>query len=91
VARVAQEGMEKVMNFRRKHDDAYYFNWLLHIDLELQKTFDPTHENMRKLRLVKQQDPSLIASNLRRAFSGIVQELSPSKKRSCLNYMETRK
>ncbi len=72
VARHAQDGIEQVRQFRRKTDDAYYYNWLLHIDLSLQLPFAPTHENMRSLDLHKSNPPHLIASNLRRAFSGIV-------------------
>jgi predicted Rossmann-fold nucleotide-binding protein len=72
VARQVQEGIEQVRQFRRKTDDAYYYNWLLHIDLSLQLPFAPTHENMRNLDLHKDNPPHLIASNLRRAFSGIV-------------------
>ncbi len=72
VARTAQEGIEQVYRFRRKTDDAYYFNWQLHIHLSFQLPFIPTHENMRKLDLRKGQAPYMLASNLRRAFSGIV-------------------
>jgi hypothetical protein len=72
VARLAQNGIDQVCQFRRKTDDAYYFNWLLHIHLSFQLPFVPTHENMRTLDLRKGQAPHLLASNLRRAFSGIV-------------------
>jgi pyrimidine/purine-5'-nucleotide nucleosidase len=72
VARMAQNGIDQVCQFRRKTDDAYYFNWLLHIHLSFQLPFVPTHENMRTLDLHKDQPPHLLASNLRRAFSGIV-------------------
>ena len=72
VARQVQEGIEQVRQFRRKTDDAYYFNWLLTIHLNFQLPFEPTHENMRSLDLRKGQPPHLLASHLRRAFSGIV-------------------
>lgn len=72
VAHHVQDGIEQVRQFRRKTDDAYYFNWLLHIHLSFQLPFVPTHENMRSLDLRKEQPPYLLASNLRRAFSGIV-------------------
>jgi hypothetical protein len=64
--------VDKVRQFRLKTDDAYYFNWMLNIDLSLQRPFAPSHENMRALDLHKNQAPHLLASNLRRAFSGIV-------------------
>lgn len=72
VARKTLEGVDKVRQFRLKTDDAYYFNWMLNIDLSLQRPFAPRHENMRALDLHKNQAPHLLASNLRRAFSGIV-------------------
>lgn len=72
VAREMQAGIKQVREFRKAHSDAYYFNWLLKIDQEFQKPFAPTHENMRNLRLHKNQEVHLLAANLRRAFSGIV-------------------
>jgi predicted Rossmann-fold nucleotide-binding protein len=74
-ARVGREmaaGLEKVREFRKQKGDAYYFNWLLHIDLAFQQPFLPTHENMAALELHKDQPVNLLAANLRRAFSGIV-------------------
>ncbi len=73
--RVADEmlsGTEQVHAFRHSHDDASYFNWLLKISQPLQTPFKPTHENMRQLKLDTQQEPHLLAANLRCAFSGIV-------------------
>lgn len=72
VAQEMQEGMKRVREFRKERSDAYYFNWLLKIDHEFQKPFLPTHENMRNLRLQKDQPSHLLAANLRRAFSGVV-------------------
>lgn len=72
VALIAKEGIERVRQFRKLNDDAYYFNWLLHIDPEFQHPFEPTHESMRNLDLSLKQDKYQLAVNLRRAFSGIV-------------------
>ena len=72
VARTMRIGMEKVTRFRRKHGDAYYFNWLLKIDEEFQKPFEPTHDNMAALELHTGLPPHLLAANLRRVMSGIV-------------------
>ncbi len=72
VAKSMKQGMKKVKNFRREHSDAYYYNWLLKIDSEFQKTFEPTHENMAALELHKELETHKLAANLRRAFSGIV-------------------
>ena len=72
VAQEVQAGIKKVREFRKVRGDAYYFNWLLKIDTEFQKPFDPTHENMRNLALHKNQERHLLAANLRRAFSGVV-------------------
>lgn len=72
VAQEVQAGIKKVREFRKTRGDAYYFNWLLKIDTEFQKPFDPTHDNMRNLELHKNQKNHLLAANLRRAFSGVV-------------------
>ena len=72
VAKEMQLGIKQVREFRKSRSDAYYFNWLLRIDEEFQKPFKPTHENMRNLRLHKNQEKHLLAANLRRAFSGVV-------------------
>ena len=72
VAQEVQAGIGQVREFRKATDDAYYFNWLLKIDPEFQKPFIPTHENIRNLELHKNQERYLLASNLRRVFSGIV-------------------
>lgn len=72
VAREMEAGIKRVREFRKEKADAYYFNWALKIDHEFQKPFMPTHENMRNLKLHKNQEPHLLAANLRRAFSGVV-------------------
>ncbi len=72
VAVAMQEGIKTVREFRKEKSDAYYFNWLLKIDHEFQRPFLPTHENMRNLKLHKNQPAHLLAANLRRAFSGVV-------------------
>ncbi|PXX46576.1 nucleotide 5'-monophosphate nucleosidase PpnN [Undibacterium pigrum] len=72
VAQEVQAGIRQVREFRKAKGDAYYFNWLLKIDAEFQKPFEPTHENMRNLALHKNQETHLLAANLRRAFSGVV-------------------
>lgn len=72
VAREIKEGMQAVRDFRRSTSDAYYYNWVLRIDYALQTPFQPTHDNMAKLVLHRDQDRFDLAANLRRAFSGIV-------------------
>ncbi len=72
VAKEMQNGIRQVREFRKSRSDAYYFNWLLKIDEEFQRPFKPTHENMRNLKLHKNQETHLLAANLRRAFSGVV-------------------
>jgi hypothetical protein len=67
-----QMGLKQVREFRKAKSDAYYFNWSLKIDHEFQRPFLPTHDNMRKLDLRRDQPNHLLAANLRRAFSGIV-------------------
>ncbi|MBS1235492.1 MAG: hypothetical protein H6R46_287 [Proteobacteria bacterium] len=72
VARAVQAGVQRVAEFRAARNDAYYFNWALTIDRELQAPFAPTHANMRNLDLTQNQDRHQLAANLRRAFSGVV-------------------
>ena len=72
VAREMREGLKQVREFREKLDDAFYFNWALTVDEEFQQPFNPTHENMQKLELRKDQPVHELAANLRRAFSGVV-------------------
>lgn len=72
VAQYMLKNCGKVFKHRRAHKDAYFFNWQLHIDHELQRTFEPTHKNMASIQLTKQQDSHVLAANLRKAFSGIV-------------------
>jgi predicted Rossmann-fold nucleotide-binding protein len=72
VARRMLDGMQDVRAFRKAHEDAYYYNWLLKIDEEFQRPFAPTHGNMAGLELHKDQERHLLAANLRRVFSGVV-------------------
>jgi len=72
VAREMHAGIRDVRAYRKEKRDAYYFNWLLRIEHEFQRPFRPTHENMRKLTLRKNQPRHSLAANLRRAFSGVV-------------------
>lgn len=72
VARAMKAGINQVTEYRRKQNDAFYFNWRLQIDLLFQEPFDPTHEAMSRLELHKNQPIDQLAANLRRAFSGIV-------------------
>lgn len=67
-----RDSMEKVTQFRKENNDAFFFNWMLTIDKEFQAPFAPTHENMNKLDLSLDQPIHILAANLRRAFSGIV-------------------
>lgn len=72
VAHAMQTGMGLVREHRKATSDAYYFNWGLAIDRELQSPFEPTHEAMASLELHKHGQPHELAAQLRRAFSGIV-------------------
>ncbi|SDU08189.1 hypothetical protein SAMN05216296_1664 [Pseudomonas pohangensis] len=72
VATQMARGLKEVKQFRRERNDAYHFNWLLKIDESFQRPFDPNHANMASLQLSRDLPPHELASNLRRAFSGIV-------------------
>src|SRR5690606_17777605 len=72
VALHMKRGVEKVRAHRLDTKDAFFFNWSLRIQPQFQKPFIPTHENMLKLRLFRDQPAHELAADLRRAFSGIV-------------------
>jgi len=72
VAEFMARGLEKVREYRIACKDAFYFNWLLEIGEDFQLPFQPTHANMEKLGLNRDQAVHQRAADLRRAFSGIV-------------------
>jgi predicted Rossmann-fold nucleotide-binding protein len=72
VADCVLQGIEKVHRFRRRQQESYAYNWLLTIPEKLQQPFKPSHESMAKLQLNTDISASDLASELRRAFSGIV-------------------
>lgn len=72
VARAMREGVDEVAEFRRAHNDAFYYNWRLNVQPGFQHPFEPTHEAMASLALHRNQPVHELAANLRRAFSGIV-------------------
>lgn len=72
VARFMCEGTHAVKEYRRTTGDSYCFNWTLHIDEPFQRPFAPTHQNVANLNLHREQEPQLLAADLRRAFSAIV-------------------
>lgn len=72
VARHVSRGMEEVRQYRLETNDAFFFNWSLHIPLPFQQPFAPSHENMARLHLHRDVPVHELAADLRRAFSGIV-------------------
>lgn len=72
VAHLVRKGVERVRGYRLDNQDAFFFNWALHIEREFQTPFRPTHEAMASLNLHREQEPHRLAADLRRAFSGIV-------------------
>ena len=72
VAALMKSGLNQVTEQRKASGEAYHFNWQLQIPYELQLPFEPTHTNMASLNLHKDQPISELASELRKALSGIV-------------------
>ena len=72
VADLMKQGLEDVIEYRKKHNDAFYYNWKLKIDSSFQHPFEPSHENMTALSLDTTLPAEELASNLRKAMSGIV-------------------
>jgi len=71
-AQLLSQDISNVKSVRRQEKNAFYFNWRLRIDSSFQQPFDATHENMAALNLCRNQKAHELASNLRRAFSGLV-------------------
>lgn len=72
VAQKMALGIENVRKHRIAQNDAFYFNWLLTIPLELQTPFNVSHENMKAVQIDRSLPLHELAANLRRVFSGIV-------------------
>ncbi|HTT07243.1 MAG TPA: nucleotide 5'-monophosphate nucleosidase PpnN [Gammaproteobacteria bacterium] len=72
VARQIKTALDEVFEFCERNDEAYYFNWRLRLNLELQKPFAATHESMAALQIHRDQPVHRLAAQLRRVFSGIV-------------------
>ena len=72
VARLMEAGIRKVREQRIAQKDSFFFSWAMHIPLDLQSPFVPTHEAMAALDLHHGRKPFELAADLRRAFSGIV-------------------
>ena len=72
VAELARQGVQKVQRYRLKTQEAYGYNWQMHIPYALQKPFLPTHDNMAALKLFADVPVDQLCVDLRAAFSGIV-------------------
>jgi pyrimidine/purine-5'-nucleotide nucleosidase len=72
VAQAVKSGIHEVTEYRKSQNEAFYYNWQLHIDPGFQVPFVPNHENMRSLNLTLEQPAHELAANLRCAFSGMV-------------------
>ncbi len=72
VAAALERGVEEVLRDRGRTHDARYFNWRLRIEIDYQVPFPATHAAMAGLQISRDLPPHELASNLRRAFSGIV-------------------
>ncbi len=72
VAREMTRGIDQVRDWRAQVNDAFYFNWMLEIQPEFQRPFEPTHRAMAALEISRDLDAHRLAANLRRVFSGIV-------------------
>ncbi|MCH9699501.1 MAG: nucleotide 5'-monophosphate nucleosidase PpnN [Gammaproteobacteria bacterium] len=71
-SRAMYDNLKTVQTSRLESKDAFYFNWNLQIQQQLQTPFVPTHDNMAQLQLNRDQPAHQLAANMRCAFSGIV-------------------
>ena len=72
VAREMTKSIADVASNRRKTGDAYYYNWLLRIPMEMKRPFAVNHQSMSAVELRSDLPMAQLAVNLRRVFSGIV-------------------
>jgi predicted Rossmann-fold nucleotide-binding protein len=72
VAQQIKKAVDEVFEFRERNEEAYYFNWRVRLNLDLQQPFLATHENMAALQIHRDQPAHRLAAQLRRAFTGIV-------------------
>lgn len=72
VGRSVRKAVQDQHSRRRKLQQAYYFNWELAIAADLQQPFVPTHTNMAALELRDELPRHELATQLRKAFSGLV-------------------
>lgn len=72
VAVLMQSHIKAVAEQRKKTKDADYFNWNMYIPTQLQDEFLATHQEMEDLNLSLDQEPYILAANLRKVLSGIV-------------------
>lgn len=72
VADEVNRSLETVTDHRTLLHDSYSYNWLLKVPDMLQQPFKVNHETMAALDLHRNQEPWMLAANLRAAFSGIV-------------------
>jgi len=71
-ARAIHAGIDEMMAYRERNDEAYSFNWRLRIDGALQTPFAATHDNVARLTLRRHDPPHQLACTLRRAFGAVV-------------------
>lgn len=71
-ASLMHDHVGEVVKFRQFTNDAYHYSWTLHIGEEFQQPFIPSHENVSRLELHRDQSSFELAANLRRAFSAVV-------------------
>lgn len=72
VARKMNLAVKEVEDYRKKTEEAFYYNWALKIDEDFQKPFEVSHENISKLNVSMDLPKHELASNLRKLFSIIV-------------------
>jgi predicted Rossmann-fold nucleotide-binding protein len=71
-SQLMHQGLDSVKTDRAQRKDAFYFNWNLAIDQQLQIPFIADHQSMANLELNRNLPAYQLAANMRCAFSGIV-------------------
>lgn len=72
VARKMNLAVKEVQSYRKKTEEAFYYNWALKINEDFQRPFVVNHESVAKLNVSMNLPKHELASNLRKLFSIIV-------------------
>lgn len=72
VAQIMKKSMAEIKQFRKAENDNFAFNWSMEIPKSLQQPFNPTHDQVKQLKIDQDQPKDQLVSTLRKVFSAVV-------------------